>query len=134
MLVVFSTGLLILLTVTITISDIRFHRVPNSSLFFLALTLLLNLNLAPPRPVALSLALVWVVGIAAKVGMGDIKLLTILITLQGEIALDPKLWILFTTIAGFSIVVHVVLKGSIRGEIALAPAIIIPFTLLYLSF
>ena len=77
---------------------------------------------------------IWLVGVLAKMGMGDLKLLTILAILQGEILMNPISWILFTAIALLSIITHILVRRTIRGEIPLAPAILIPFTGFYLSF
>ena len=77
---------------------------------------------------------IWLAGLLAKMGMGDLKLLTILLILQGQILTNPIFWILFAAIALLSISFHMLAQGTMRGEIPLAPAILIPFTGIYLSF
>ena len=76
----------------------------------------------------------WIFGLLAKIGPGDLKLLTILMVMQGEIILDSLMWILFLGIATISLLIHILESRSWQGEIPLAPAIVIPFTALYLSF
>jgi Flp pilus assembly protein protease CpaA len=76
----------------------------------------------------------WILGLLTKIGPGDLKLLTILIIMQGEIILDSLMWILFLGIAAISLLIHILQRRSWQGEIPLAPAIVIPFTALYLSF
>lgn len=126
--------ILILMSVYISLSDIRFHRIPNTSLLILTLTLLYSTRMIPVTLNLIALSSIWLVGLLGKIGMGDLKLLTILVILQGEILLNPFSWILFTAIALLSIAFHILLRRTIRGEIPLAPAILIPFTTLYLSF
>jgi Flp pilus assembly protein protease CpaA len=88
-------------------------------------------------PITLNLIVlssIWFVGLLGKIGMGDLKLLTILMVLQGQILLNPIYWISFTSIALISITLHILLRRTIRGEIPLAPSILLPFSALYLSF
>jgi Flp pilus assembly protein protease CpaA len=125
---------LILLSIYICVSDIRFHRIPNRSLIFLSCSFIPSIKLTPFGMMALLIAILWLLGWLANIGPGDLKLLTILICMQGEIILNPLMWIFFLAIASISVLVHIILKGTLKGEIPLAPAIVIPFTALYLSF
>lgn len=126
--------ILILMTVYISLNDIRFHRIPNVSLLILTLTLLYSTHAIPISLNLVILSSIWLFGLLGKIGMGDLKLLTILMIFQGQILINPMSWILFTAIALLSIAFHILLRRTIRGEIPLAPAILIPFTALYLSF
>lgn len=126
--------ILILITIYISICDIKFHRIPNASLLIMTLTLLYSTHAIPINLNLVALSSIWLVGLLGKIGMGDLKLLTILVILQGQILINPISWILFTAIALLSIAFHILLRRTIRGEIPLAPAILIPFTALYLSF
>lgn len=126
--------LLILITLYVSLSDLRFHRIPNSSLLILALILLYSTRVIPITLNLIVLSSIWLVGLFGKIGMGDLKLLTILMILQGQILLNPIYWIFFTAIALISITLHILLRRTIWGEIPLAPSILLPFTALYLSF
>lgn len=85
-------------------------------------------------PIAsLSLLLIWIVGIFSKVGMGDLKLLTVLLLLQGEILLRPITLTIGALVITIMIAIHLIVNKSLKGDIALAPAILIPFTLAYLT-
>jgi hypothetical protein len=84
--------------------------------------------------IVLTLIFIWILGIFSKVGMGDLKLLTILIVLQGEVVIDSRTWTLFTVITLASVVIHRLVERSLKGDIPLAPAILVPFTALYLTF
>ncbi|MSZ47857.1 MAG: hypothetical protein F2602_00220 [Actinobacteria bacterium] len=66
--------------------------------------------------------------------MGDLKLLTILIVLQGEVVIDSRTWILFSVCTVLSIIFHRLVERSLKGEIPLAPAILVPFVSVYLTF
>ena len=82
---------------------------------------------------SLSLLLIWIAGIFSKVGMGDLKLLTVLLLLQGEILLRPITLTIGALVITIMIAIHLIVNKSLKGDIALAPAILIPFTLAYLT-
>lgn len=125
---------LIGITLYILISDIRFHRIPNISLLFLTIALLYSMHQISAVKIALILIFMWILGIFSKVGMGDLKLLTILILLQGEVVIDSRTWILFSVCTLLSIIFHRLVERSLKGEIPLAPAILVPFVSVYLTF
>jgi Flp pilus assembly protein protease CpaA len=125
---------LIVMTTYISISDIKFHRIPNTSLLTLTLTLQYSTHTISTTSTLIILFSIWLAGLLAKMGMGDLKLLTILLILQGQILINPIFLILFAAIALLSIIFHMLARGTMRGEIPLAPAILIPFTGIYLSF
>lgn len=125
---------LIGITLYILISDIRFHRIPNISLLFLIIALLYSMHQIAAVKIVLILISMWILGIFSKVGMGDLKLLTILILLQGEVVIDSRTWILFSVCTVLSIIFHRLVERSLKGEIPLAPAILVPFVSVYLTF
>ena len=118
----------------ILISDIRFHRIPNISLLFLIIALLYSMHQIAAVKIVLILISMWILGIFSKVGMGDLKLLTILILLQGEVVIDSRTWILFSVCTVLSIIFHRLVERSLKGDIPLAPAILVPFVSVYLTF
>lgn len=126
--------MLIMMTGYISIIDIKFHRIPNTSLLVMILTLLYSTRTIPMTSNLIILFSIWLVGLVGKIGMGDLKLLTILLILQGQILINPIFCIFFAAIALLSIIFHMLARGTMRGEIPLAPAILIPFTGIYLSF
>jgi Flp pilus assembly protein protease CpaA len=134
MLEALSSILLVSTAIYISFTDIDSHRIPNRSLLLLIFALVNQMNQIPMEMLALVLLLLWAVGLLARVGMGDLKLLTILTTLQGQILVNPMAWIFFSALAALSILIHIGVRRSLQGEIALAPAILIPFTSLYLAF
>ena len=125
--------LIIGLALYICVIDIRCHRIPNASILGMTIVLIYP-NHSLDLPIAsLSLLLIWIVGIFSKVGMGDLKLLTVLLLLQGEILLRPITLTIGALVIIIMIAIHLIVKKSLKGDIALAPAILIPFTLAYLT-
>lgn len=133
MLEIASDVLLILTGIFICLSDIRWHRVPNLALLIISLTLVFSLNSLSLGMTSLILILIWSAGLMAKIGMGDLKLLTILTIFQGETVIDSMMWILTLAITAISLLIHLLRRRSLAGDIPLAPAIVIPFIALYLS-
>ena len=125
---------LIGITLYISISDIRFHRIPNISLLFLIIALLYSMHQIAAVKIVLILISMWILGLFSKVGMGDLKLLTILVVLQGEVVIDSRTLTLFTVITLASIIFHRLVERSLKGDIPLAPAILVPFVSVYLTF
>lgn len=124
---------LIVLTIYISLFDFKFHRILNKSLLLLIFILSFSINPPPLKYLFLVVTVLWLFGIPARLGMGDLKMMTILIALQGQIILTSHWSILFALIAGISVLAHIARNKSFSGEIALAPAILIPFTAIYLG-
>lgn len=133
MLEVIRPLLLIMFTLYISSIDLKFHRIPNISLLWLIIVLINPMNHLGLHVTLLALFLLWIIGLTSKVGMGDLKLLTVLLVLQGEILLRPISLIAFFFVTTLMIAFHCVMNKSLRGDIALAPAILIPFTVAYLT-
>ena len=117
----------------ISFRDIRTHRIKHGALLVLMISLTLQ-----PRYVS-SIALV-VIGAAltlllfiTDIGMGDIKLLTILAIYQGSYISTPTFLFLFCLASIISLLVHRISTGSFQGGIALAPAISAAFAGCYLG-
>lgn len=134
MLYLFNSLFIVALSLHICLFDIRYHRIPNRTLASLGGLLLFYPNTLVLRDASLLIVLVSIICIAAKIGMGDLKMLILLIILQGQI-LTQTLWLpLFSFVALISIIFQLAQKGGIAGDIPLAPAILIPFLAIYLRF
>lgn len=118
----------------IILFDIRFHRIQNISLIALMPLLLLSSHTLAFSDAVLLIIVVSTICIVAKIGMGDIKLLALLIAFQGEIIAQPAWLILFSFIALISTIAHAIQRRGLSGDIALAPAILIPFLTIFLGF
>jgi hypothetical protein len=130
---VIASLLLIGLTIYISVIDLRYHRIPNASIVGITFVLIFPINPLDLRIASFSFLLMWIIGIASKVGMGDLKLLTVLLVLQGEILLSPISLAVSALVITFMIGIHLAVNKSLKGDIALAPAILIPFTVAYLN-
>lgn len=129
-----NTIALITLSMHIILFDIRFHRIQNISLIALMPLLLLSSHTLAFSDAVLLIIVVSTICIVAKIGMGDIKLLALLIAFQGEIIAQPAWLILFSFIALISTIAHAIQRRGLSGDIALAPAILIPFLTIFLGF
>lgn len=125
---------IVALSLHISLFDIRFHRIRNRSLALLGGLLLFYPNFLALTDALLLIVAVSIFCIAAKIGMGDLKMLIVLISLQGQILAQSQWLPLFSLSALLSIIVERVQKGGIAGEIPLAPAILFPFVAIYLGF
>jgi len=130
---VIASLLLIGLTLYICVIDLRFHRIPNDSIVGITIVLIYPINPLNLQIASFSLLLIWLIGITSKVGMGDLKLLTVLLVLQGEILLRPISLAVSALVITLMIGIHLAVNKSLKGDIALAPAILIPFTVAYLT-
>jgi Flp pilus assembly protein protease CpaA len=130
---VIASLLLIGLTLYICVIDLRSHRIPNPSIFGITIVLIYPINSLDLPMAFFLLLLIWISGIAFKVGMGDLKLLTVLLVLQGEILLRPISLAVSALVITLMIGIHLAVSKSLKGDIALAPAILIPFTVAYLT-
>lgn len=124
----------IVISIYICTTDIRQHKIPNVSLPLLAFPLIANLAMPAKENLAIALSILWVFGLVAGVGMGDIKLLTLLLVTQGLHLLDLRYLIGLSLISLISISFARFKGGTFRVEIPLAPAILIPFLAIYLGF
>lgn len=130
----FISILITILALFISAFDLKSHRIPNISILLMASLLSISMNQLDLARTVITLILLWTVGLFTKVGMGDLKLLTIILIFQGQILLHSFTLILSLLIAALSILLHLFKNRSLKGEIALAPAILIPFTTFYLAF
>ena len=128
-----ASVLIIGLALYICVIDIRCHRIPNASILGMTILLIYPNHSLDLQIASLSLLLIWIAGIFSKVGMGDLKLLTVLLLLQGEILLRPITLTIGALVITIMIAIHLIVNKSLKGDIALAPAILIPFTLAYLT-
>ena len=119
---------LILFSLYISFVDIRHHRISNRVLWITFLSLL-SLSVATQKDVypltGFSVLLFTPLILRARIGAGDIKLLTVLafffIPLTWDMASDFLLS--FTLIAAALLIIRLVRSHSFAGSIALAPAI-----------
>jgi Flp pilus assembly protein protease CpaA len=129
-----ALDLLILIgSISISVIDIREHRIYNSHLLLLGV--LLSFNSAP---IAILKALTLIVlalalSILCNIGGGDFKLFSLLVALQGENVLTSQYLALVTAALAFTLLASAIIKGTLVTSAPLAPAILTPFVVIYLG-
>jgi len=116
-----------LFLIPITVADLRNHVIPNIYLKVLSGFMLISfiVNGLPRSDVYLPCLLMITVFLAFKVGMGDIKLLAILIlTFNCQILTVPTLMVIAALV---HIVISTARYGAVPQSIPLAPAIFFGF-------
>jgi Flp pilus assembly protein protease CpaA len=127
------TFLLIILVIVICLHDLCTHRIPNT----MTTALFLSTSLHPHRE-SLSITLLTIflttfISLLSGIGMGDIKLLAVLIINEGSLVLSRQ-YLQGLLLAAFAtVVISATMRRGLRGSVALAPAILTPFLAIYLA-
>ena len=119
------------ISIFISLHDLRTHRIPNRATLTLFVLLLL-----PPHNSHLTLALLLLPVILGamylmRFGMGDLKLVLVVLLTSFEIVTTPLYFWLSIKITIATVVAHFV-RGS--RQTAFAHIVLIPFLLSYLAF
>ncbi len=114
--------------VNIAVRDVRTHRITNRSIALLAVLLSFN-----PQTSNLAHSLIWIaIALLAchslKAGMGDFKLVAVLMLLQGDLITTTDFLAGFFAAAVLSLLISLALSRSIKTNCPLAPAILAPFS------
>lgn len=125
--------LLCVLSLYISIQDIRFHLISHKSLLLFAA---ISLALFSPAPFTLSLAsfiALVLIALVTDIGGGDIKLIAVLILTQGSIWLTPA-----SALIALSMALALVLALTLRSRawpssVPVAPILLAPLTYFYLA-
>jgi Flp pilus assembly protein protease CpaA len=121
------------LSLLISWIDFRTHRIPNLLSVLLLVICLFNPAYAPIGLALLSTLLMSVIFSVTGVGMGDIKLAAILILTQGKLVLTIEYLNRFTLALSLTVIGYLFVKRTIKGSIALAPVLLLPYLTLYLD-
>ena len=85
------------------------------------------------RITLLTIFLTTFISLLSGIGMGDIKLLVVLIINEGSLVLSRQ-YLQGLLLAAFAtVVISATMRRSLRGSVALAPAILTPFLAIYLA-
>ena len=130
--------LFVLLTsLSISIVDIRRHRIPNQLTLLLAALLLFDSVSMEIKKVVIAIPILLAVGYIGKVGAGDIKLLLALLITSGSLLLNQGYFLGMAIISLLGILgssLFSYFKSVERPKsIAFAPSILVPFAALYLA-
>ena len=125
--------LVALTALSISLIDIRSHRIPNQLTIILGFLLLADphgSSIASTLPaIALSIA----VGFLGRFGAGDIKLFIVLLLTSSPMVLNLQYLKGMVLISFASVVLSVLALGRRAKMIAFAPAILLPFLNIYLA-
>lgn len=122
-----------LLVVWITLVDIRFHKITNRSNSLLALLLLFDLNPATLTQTLSALVLAFILVPILKIGMGDLKLWTILVITNGKLILTVEYFNGICIALLFLTLFTLVQRKGLQGAVPMAPVLLAPFLFLYLE-
>ncbi len=121
------------LSLTISIIDLRTHRIPNRLTIALSLVLLLDNHDSLFIESLPAVLIVCAVGFFAKIGLGDVKLLIALILTSTKLILSAP-YFLGMALVSLTLVIFALLTQGFRSTmIAFAPAILAPFVYIYLA-
>ena len=125
--------LIALTALSISLIDIRSHRIPNRLTILLGILLLADPHSSSIAstlpPIALSIAF----GLLGRFGAGDIKLFIVLLLTSSPLVLNLQ-YIQGMALASFaSVVLSLLALGRQSKMIAFAPAILLPFLYIYLA-
>jgi Flp pilus assembly protein protease CpaA len=128
-----ARALIILVSISICVIDLRSHRIPNLLTVLLAVLLLID-----PQPSSIIAALpvlfiALLVGYLGKIGAGDLKLFLTLLLTSTSIVLNTRYFLGMALVSGILVVASLILRGSRGKMIAFAPALLLPFLDLYLA-
>lgn len=119
---------LVLISIYISLVDLRTHRISNrillfTFLFLFFLSLIIQTTIFPVT--ALAALIISPLILYARIGAGDIKLLTVLVFFFIPLTLDmaSDFLLSFTLIATALLIIQLIRFHSFAGSIALAPAI-----------
>lgn len=124
---------ILLLSLWISLNDLRTHRIRNSDLLILALPLVFSIHLPGAISALLLISTALVLSMILNIGGGDFKLFSLLVLTQGSIIATAEYVLRFMIAITILVVLSVISRRKIAGSIALAPAILAPFLLGYLG-
>lgn len=122
-----------LISLFIALRDVKTHKITHASLLALSIPLSLNMHRIFLWQSLLLILATLLVSLLFGIGGGDFKLLALLILTQGAlVASITYLQILLMAIS-LSLLISIIVNRSLKGSIALAPAILLPFMACYLA-
>jgi Flp pilus assembly protein protease CpaA len=125
--------LLVLCCSVIIFKDIREHRIYNWHLLILLPLLAYKAQYLPLFTSVVAIIVIWALSIACNIGGGDAKLLSLLVTFQGQSFLTVRYFSLVLICSSLSLLVLLLHKRTLKGSLPLAPAILLPFIAIYLN-
>ena len=124
----------VVVLIAISCFDIARHRIPHLLLFLLTFAYLIIVFDFDLRPFLSLVAILSLLALSTDIGMGDIKLLLVLGIFVGRDLISIRYLSLLWMIATITLMSSIAIRGRVKGNIPLAPAISLPLVLLHLGF
>ncbi len=128
---------IIILSIAISLIDIKEHRIYNTHLLIFGLPLFFQMRSLPWLPTFLFILVALALSMSFGIGGGDFKLFSLLLLSQGQLIISREYFQLFALCIGVSLLLTTVLalkmKQKLGGSIALAPSMLAPFVAVYLD-
>jgi Flp pilus assembly protein protease CpaA len=128
---------IIILSIAISLIDIKEHRIYNTHLLIFALPLLFQMRPLPFLQTFMVILSALTLSISLGIGGGDFKLFSLLLLAQGQLLISREYFQLLALCIGASLLLSSMLalkmKQRLVGSIPLAPSILAPFVAIYLD-
>ncbi|CAB4884724.1 unannotated protein [freshwater metagenome] len=124
--------LLLLLTLYISVVDIRSQKISNRSNLALAAVLISDSHTLSILMTLLYTVIALALSILINLGMGDFKLVVVLLLTQSAVLISHQYFSLFLACASLTLVTSTLARKGIKGSVAFGPTILLPFTAIYL--
>ena len=125
--------LVALTALSISLIDIRSHRIPNKLTILLGFLLLVDSHSSSIASILPAISVSIAVGLLGRFGAGDIKLFIVLLLTSSPLVLNLQ-YLKGMALASFaSVVLSLLVLGRQAKMIAFAPAILLPFLNIYLA-
>lgn len=117
----------------IVVRDFQRHRISNIHTLILTTLLLLDPHSLDWRVSILAILLISGIFFIAQIGMGDIKVIVVLVATQGEIVISYEFFYLVMALLLATVAGKLIVTRSLKGSVAFAHVLLLPFALIYLA-
>ncbi|MSX18847.1 MAG: hypothetical protein F2803_02860, partial [Actinobacteria bacterium] len=124
--------LLLLLTLYISVVDIHSQKISNRSNLALGAVLISDSHSLSILMILLYTVIALALSILINLGMGDFKLVVVLLLTQSAVLISRQYFSLFLACASLTLVISTLARKGIKGSVAFGPTILLPFTAIYL--
>jgi prepilin peptidase CpaA len=124
---------LIAISIYIIVRDILTHRISNLSILLLSALLLLSPHPTHVGTAFIAIATSTMLFHLAKIGMGDLKLLIALLITQGALVISANYLNLCIVVLVVTLISQLIWWRSLRGSVAFAHVLLLPFVIVYLA-
>lgn len=125
--------LLLILSLYISVVDIQTHRISNLSNLALGSLLIFDIHNIEIWMTLIFICLALIATLIIRLGMGDFKLIVVLLITQSAIVVSLQYLSLFLMTATATICISILTRKGLTGSVAFGPTILLPFTAIYLA-